>query len=144
MDSDITSTPMTRSSTFPLNPPMEQHKTKHYIELKSASTISSRLPCIPGPPGPKCEIRAQSRNRCEEKILRVKLDKMKEDIGMAHDSAVNRRQTLKDDRREIRLTTRVEKSVPLIQPDIKGTHFVIVTRRPQAVMPPHCIAQFYE
>ncbi|KAH3857879.1 hypothetical protein DPMN_100494 [Dreissena polymorpha] len=30
------------AATFPSNPPMEQPKTKHLIELKSASKISSR------------------------------------------------------------------------------------------------------
>ncbi|KAH3736223.1 uncharacterized protein LOC127850731 [Dreissena polymorpha] len=51
------------------------------------------------------EIRAYSKNRHEEKVLRVKIDKLKDDMGLFHDSSAKQRQNLVDECREIRMTT---------------------------------------
>ncbi|XP_052809371.1 uncharacterized protein LOC128237828 [Mya arenaria] len=51
------------------------------------------------------EIRAYSKNRYEEKVLRLKLGKLKEDMGIFHDVSSKQRQNLVDECKEIRMTT---------------------------------------
>ncbi|XP_060586103.1 uncharacterized protein LOC132741858 [Ruditapes philippinarum] len=51
------------------------------------------------------EIRAYSKNRYEEKLLRQRLDKLKESAGVFHDATAKQRQDLVAECKDIRMTT---------------------------------------
>ena len=51
------------------------------------------------------EIRAYSKNRYEEKLLRQRLDKLKESAGVFHDATAKQRQDLVVECKDIRMTT---------------------------------------